>query len=273
MRNAWILRPHQIKSRSARGKLERSELKVLAKGDSWFSTGSFPVCNMLQQMQFSRSACILNLAIPGSAPRPQPCRSASRTGTMNLAFKSGAQRAPRWDAILMSAGGNDLINALPHLIRGGINSHRASDYVDSEALFALEQGLVASYARIVSFRDRESSPNRGVPIFVHSYDYMTPSCAPARFYDLVTITGPWLSPQMRAVPRHLWIPLSNYLIDRVANTLRSLEVTLPNFVVIDTAAHCAASAPRRAAAAVTGKTKFIRRALAIRSSRPRSPAW
>jgi len=28
--------------------------------------------------------------------------------------------------------------------------------------------------------------------------------------------------------------LSNYLLDRVANTLRSLEVTLPNFVVIDT---------------------------------------
>ncbi len=232
MRNAWILRPHQIKSRSARGKLERSELKVLAKGDSWFSTGSFPVCNMLQQMQFSRSACILNLAIPGDTAAAMSERI--QNWNDEFSFQVGAHDAPRWDAILMSAGGNDLINALPHLIRGGINSHRASDYVDSEALFALEQGLVASYARIVSFRDRESSPNRGVPIFVHSYDYMTPSCAPARFYDLVTITGPWLSPQMRAVPRHLWIPLSNYLIDRVANTLRSLEVTLPNFVVIDT---------------------------------------
>jgi lysophospholipase L1-like esterase len=232
MGKPWILRPHQLKSRSARGKLERSELKVLAKGDSWFSSGSFPVCNMLQQMRFSRSACILNLAIPGDTAAAMSERI--QNWQDQFSFQVGVQDAPRWDAILISAGGNDMINALPHLIRGGINFHHARDYVDSEALFALEQGLVASYARIVSFRDREGSPNRGVPIFAHTYDYTAPSCAPARFYDLVTIAGPWLSPQMRDIPGHLWSPLSNYLLDCMANTLRLLEVTLPNVVVIDT---------------------------------------
>jgi hypothetical protein len=41
----------------------------------------------------------------------------------------------------------------------------------------------------VSFRDRDGSPNRGVPIFVHTYDYTTPSLAPARIYDLIAVDG------------------------------------------------------------------------------------
>jgi lysophospholipase L1-like esterase len=232
MRNAWIIGPRQIKGQRARGQLNRSELKLLAKGDSWFSSGSFPVCNMLQQMRFSRSACILNLAIPGDtaaamAERIQNWRD-------EFSFQVGAPDAPRWDAILMSAGGNDLIDALPQLIRSGINSKRASDYVNSDALHALEQEIVAGYSRIVSFRDREGSPNRGVPIFVHTYDYAAPSCAPARIYDLIAVDGPWLSPRMRDVPRPMWAALSRYLIDRVAQALRSLEATLPNLVVVDT---------------------------------------
>ena len=232
MRNAWIVGPRQIKGRRAHDKLNRSELKLLAKGDSWFSTGSFPVCNMLQQMQFSKSACILNLAIPGDtvaamSERIQDWRD-------EFSFQVGPPDAPRWDAILMSAGGNDLIDALAQLIRGGVNSNRASDYVDHDALHALEQAIIASYSRIVRFRDRASSPNREVPIFVHTYDYAMPSCAPARSYDLIPVDGPWLSPRMRDVPRPMWAALTRYLIDRVAHALLSLAATLPNFVVIDT---------------------------------------
>jgi lysophospholipase L1-like esterase len=232
MCNARIVGPRQIKGRRAHDQLNRSELRLLAKGDSWFSSGSFPVCNMLQQMQFSRSACILNLAIPGDTAAAMSQRI--QQWHDEFSFQVGAPDAPRWDAILMSAGGNDLIDALPQLIRDGVNSERASDYVDPDALHALEQEIVASYSRIVSFRDREGSPNRGVPIFVHTYDYATPSRAPARIYDLIPVDGPWLSPQMRDVPLPMWAALSGYLIDRVARTLRSLEATLPNLVVIDT---------------------------------------
>jgi lysophospholipase L1-like esterase len=232
MRKACIVRPRQFQGRRARGRYERSELKLLAKGDSWFSTGSLPVCNMLQQMQFSTSACILNLAIPGDTAAAMSERI--QNWKDDFSRHVGSADAPRWDAILMSAGGNDLIEALPLLIRSHVNSHRASDYVNPAALRALEQGLIASYSRIVSFRDRDGSPNRGVPIFVHTYDYTTPSLAPARIYDLIAVDGPWMSPKMRDVPRHLWIPLSNYLLDRVAETVRSLQATLANFIVIDT---------------------------------------
>jgi lysophospholipase L1-like esterase len=232
MRSAWIVGPRQIKGRRARGILNRSEFKLLAKGDSWFSSGSFPVCNMLQQMQFSRSVCILNLAIPGDTAAAMSERV--QNWRDEFSFQVAAPDAPRWDAILMSAGGNDLIDALPQLIRGGINSKRASDYVDPDALYALEQGIVASYSRVVGFRDRKSSPNRGVPIFVHTYDYAMPSCAPARIYDLIAVDGPWLSPRMREVPHPMWAALSRYLIDRVAQSLRSLEAILPNLVVVDT---------------------------------------
>ena len=232
MRKTCIVRPRQLKGRRAHGRYERSELKLLAKGDSWFSTGSLPVCNMLQQMRFSKSACILNLAIPGDTAAAMSERIQSWRDDFSQYV--GSADAPRWDAILMSAGGNDLIDALPLLIRSGVNSQRASDYVNPAALRALEQRLIASYSRIVSFRDRDGSPNRGVPIFVHTYDYTTPSLAPARIYDLIAVDGPWLSPNMRDVPRHIWVRVSNYLLDRVAETLRSLQATLANFIVIDT---------------------------------------
>ncbi|SPE25143.1 conserved hypothetical protein [Burkholderiales bacterium] len=232
MPNAWIVRPHQMHNPRARAKLERSELKILAKGDSWFSTGSFPVCNMLQQMQFSKTACIVNLAIPGDPVAAMSERI--QKGEDEFSLQVGAPGARRWDAILLSGGGNDLIDALPSLLRTGIESECASDYVDSQALHALQQGIRASYSRIVGFRDRADSPNRGVPIFVHTYDYTTPSSAPARIYNLLAVTGPWLCPRMRGVPPHLRTALSNYLLDRVAQTLCSLQATLPNFIVIDT---------------------------------------
>lgn len=241
MRNACIVRPRQIKGRRARDLLSGSELKLLAKGDSWFSTGSFPVCNMLQQMRFPASACILNLAIAGDTAAAMSERI--QNWRDDFSFQVGAADAPRWDAILMSAGGNDLIDALAGLIRSGVDSQCAGDYVDPDALCALEQELAASYSRIVGFRDRPESPNRGVPIFVHTYDYATPSRAPARIYDLIAVDGPWLSPRMRDVPRPMWTALSKLLVDRVADTLRSLQARLPDFVVIDTRGMLQAAKP------------------------------
>src|SRR5260370_27504272 len=102
MLNARILRPRQIKGRRARSQLESGGLKLLAKGDSWFSTGSLPVCNMLQQMQFSKSACILNLAIPGDTAAAMSERIQSWKDDFSQYV--GSADAPRWDAILMSAG-------------------------------------------------------------------------------------------------------------------------------------------------------------------------
>lgn len=232
MRRACIVKQRQLNGRRARGRYQGSELKLLAKGDSWFSTGSLPVCNMLQQMRFSQRACILNLAIPGDTAAAMSERIEGWKD--DFSRHVGAADAPRWDAILMSAGGNDLIDALPQLICSGANSHRACDYVNPAALRALEHGLIVSYSRIVSFRDRDGSPNRGVPIFVHTYDYTAPSLAPARIYDLIAVDGPWLSPNLRNVPRDMWVPVSNYLLDRVADTLRSLQEILPDFIVIDT---------------------------------------
>jgi len=232
MHTAWIVGAHQMQSRRTRARLERSELKILAKGDSWFSTGSFPVCNLLQQMAFSRSACIVNLAIPGDPVAAMSQRIES--GEDEFSRQVGAPGARRWDAILLSGGGNDLIDALPHLLREEVESERASDYVDPKALQGLEQSIRASYSRIVAFRDRAGSPNRGVPIFVHTYDYTAPSGAPARLYNLLAISGPWLSPCMQGVPRHLWTALSNYLLDRIAQTLCSLAQALPGFIVVDT---------------------------------------
>jgi lysophospholipase L1-like esterase len=187
---------------------------------------------MLQQMQFAQSTCILNIAIPGDTVDAMSERIENWQD--DFSWLVGGTDARRWDAILLSGGGNDLIRALPDLIRSNVSTDRATDYVDFVALRTLEQRIRVSFARIVQFRDCEGSVNRDVPIFVHTYDYSTPSHAPARIYDLFAVNGPWLLPRMRDVPQAVQKSLSNYLLDRVAQTLLSLQATLPNFFVIDT---------------------------------------
>jgi len=183
-------------------------------------------------MQFGQSTSLLNLAIPGDTVDAMSERI--ETWQDDFSWQVGAKDARRWDAILLSGGGNDLIHALPGLIRATVSSDRATDYVDFDALRALEQRIRLSFARIVQFRDREGGANRDVPIFVHTYDYSSPSHAPARIYNLVAVNGPWLLPRMRDVPQAVQKSLSDYLLGRIAQTLLSLQATLPNFFVIDT---------------------------------------
>ena len=49
------------------------------------------------------------------------------------------------------------------------------------------------------------------------------------------ISGPWIFPQLNGrTPRQAWVPLTDYLLDRVAQTLLALPAQLPNLHVVDT---------------------------------------
>jgi hypothetical protein len=139
----------------------------------------------------------------------------------------------------MSGGGNDLIAAFPHLLRtdidpAAVDPARPQDLVDADALAQLAHYLVESYGGFVACRDRPGSPNAGVPMIVHTYDYPTPNNAPARAFG-IRISGPWIYPQLNGrVPKEAWQPLSDFLLDQVAQTLLALPAKLPDFHVIDT---------------------------------------
>lgn len=211
--------------------------RLLAEGDSWFSLGSIPAHNLLMGLEFDKAVVVLNLAYPGDEVHKMFRRmwdyGAEFAGWMTM------RSTWRWDAILLSGGGNDLIAAFPHLLRAAIDPAqvdpaRPQDLVDADALALLDQYLTDSYRGFVECRDRPGSPNAGVPMIAHTYDYPTPNDAPALAFGL-RISGPWIHPLLNGrLPREVWQPLTDYLLDHVAETLLALPVQLPNFHVVDT---------------------------------------
>src|SRR5437667_56183 len=85
--------------------------RFLAEGDSWFSIGSLnPLqsSNLLFEMVFEKSGMAINCASPGDTLK----RMAQMNTDPNFIDLLCGRRARFWDAILLSCGGNDLIEAV-----------------------------------------------------------------------------------------------------------------------------------------------------------------
>lgn len=218
---------------------------LLAEGDSWFTLGGIPAHNLLEGLDFPTSGAAINLANPGDT-----------IAEMEKALKAGAgrRRVDIWasefgrfvadsaayplTAIVLSGGGNDLIDAIPHLLKGGFDFARlqaadASEAIDAEALAKFDRFLTASFTGIVDFVRTHGGPNAHVPIFCHTYDYPTPNDAPARILG-ARVGEAWIYPKLVAagVPQRLWVPLTDHLIRHLAATLKSLQ--LEDFHVVNT---------------------------------------
>ena len=198
--------------------------KYLAQGDSWFSIGHVPfwsTTNLLQQMVLSRSAVAVNCARPGVWLSHMTDTS---TAQVFLNLLNG-NVAWKWDALLISGGGNDLIAA-------------ASSDVTAEASLRLflrsdEWGTQSDETRYLSdegwntftahmdevlgnlLTQRDANININVPLLLHTYDYLTPRNAPAG-----PGLGPWLYKAMNdlyGIPSGDWNALTDRLIDRLAD--------------------------------------------------------
>jgi hypothetical protein len=84
--------------------------QCLAQGDSWFSIGSIPpglTSNVLAELWLSQAAVIVNCARPSKTLAHM---ADALSETMFLRLLRGPSSF-QWDAILLSGGGNDLIDA------------------------------------------------------------------------------------------------------------------------------------------------------------------
>ena len=213
----------------------------LAEGDSWFSFGSGKLHNLLTPLQLPQPSCILNIAQPGDTLRRM------HETTRNPEFFRFLQNrgGRRWDAIFLSGGGNDLIDALwdpdrqtsEILIKPAdpqqVNESNLESVIDEAALDALFDFIKTNVTQIVTEgRDGTGSNSRGVPLLMHTYALMQPRNAPAIF--LGQQHGPWVQPAcvFLGIDESLWLDLSGMLTDKLADCLLSLN--LPNFHVIDT---------------------------------------
>lgn len=218
---------------------------LLAEGDSWFTLGAIPAYNMLEQLDFPGFGAVINLAYPGDTVSSM--EQALKAGSSQRRIDVWASELGRWvgdsaayplSGILLSGGGNDLIDAFPHLLKtpcdySTIDAVSIADALDADALGKFDRFITDSFTGVVNFVREHGGPNAHVPIFCHTYDYPTPNDAPATILG-TRIGSAWMFPRLteHAVPTTLWIPLSDFLLRRLAATLKSLQ--LEDFHIINT---------------------------------------
>ena len=237
--------------------LEQYGRRFLAEGDSWFTIGTLNLVkasNVLFKLEFASSTVIVNCAYPGDTLRHMV------DGVNDVQFDRLLRRprfARYWEAVVVSAGGNDLIDAaqvrparadgtpIPQsqrLLRTAAEA-AAGDAGDarswiSEAGWATLEGyLVENFATLV--RRRDEGPSHGRPIFLHTY--AMPTARPAG-----TVGAPtgWLWPAFETfgVPGALRQDLTRALFGRLRALLVGLDQAsggahaLANVHVFDSAA-------------------------------------
>lgn len=210
---------------------------LLAEGDSWFAWGHMnldPSSNLLEQLQFNEKSVVVSCAFSGDVIR--------NMGDMaSNALFANELRAAKYGAILLSGGGNDLIDALE--TRGGVpgiiqaRAPGAPDlpasYINAAALTALTTDVLAGYRNIIAYR--AATPNRATPVVLHTYDYPTARDAPATFMGKPA-TGPWLLPALRAaaVPVARYAAVTRHVYDRLAAALQTLHAPANQVYVVRT---------------------------------------
>lgn len=181
---------------------------LLAEGDSWFSLGGF-TSNLLMELD-DDNTLIVSCAHPGDT-----IRNMARLGNDPLWMMLSPRFGAKWDAVLLSAGGNDLLGDVGLLIDHGNLSREAVGI----AMDRIELG----YRRIIS-AVRE---HHDCPIHAHTYDY--PISDP---YGGLFRMGPWIGNRLIAagVAPHRHEGIIAQLVDGLANRLRKN----PDLVVHET---------------------------------------
>ena len=207
--------------------LEQFGYRFLVEGDSSLTIGSLNPAknsNLLYELAFRKSACAVSCAYPGDTLQHMVKMAKGRAFRELLM----GRRARYWDGILLSAGGNDLIEAASARGAGlapkqrlllkpdewGPPSAGASRYVSSDGWQTFSDYFRANLLRFIEMRD--AGPSRGVPLFMHGYAVPTPRPAGAGLGF-----GPWLYPSLVAytIPREDFIPLAQELIRRLAELI------------------------------------------------------
>ncbi len=201
----------------------------LAQGDSWFSIGAIPptlTTNVFDELQLLKSTVVVNCARPGKVL----ARMADTTTEQMFLRQLAGKLALKWDAILISGVGNDVIdaaqlppsNAAEHRLLK-VPAEQTGDPMDGDA-YICEAGwkTLADHIEIVFdnlVSRRNSGENRKTPMLFHNYARLQPRPASAGFGF-----GPWLQPAFDAfgIPKSAWLPVSDALMDRADKLLRDL---------------------------------------------------
>lgn len=211
------------------------DFKILCEGDSWFSAGevSSKVPNLLKALRFSKPTLLFNLASPGDT-------LSNISDTLHnkelTAYLCGNYESNRYNAILLSVGGNDLINHAKDIFctaTPGSGSNR-QDYINPVKLDAFLNTITKGLLEI-SAKRAKSRYNKATPIITHVYDYAIPRNSPVKLWK-AKLGGPWLIKALNdnKVPEVHHVSLCQFLIEALARHLVRIESKglIPGFWVV-----------------------------------------
>ena len=157
-----------------------SDPMFLADGDSWFNKFYPARGNMLEQIDLNQRCRILDHSWSGDKADGMfaPHRIAAVAQYLDLY---------QFQAILLSAGGNDIIGNVGDLLTTTGNTARLADNKVIAAFDNVEQ-----YLRAFCDARTTSSRNKNTRIFIHAYDFVVPRNAPVKG----KIAGPWVYPRL-----------------------------------------------------------------------------
>jgi len=178
---------------------------VYAEGDSWFDKFT-PIptsgTNLLAAIRTPFVTAVVDVSHIGDEVRDMVRgHQAMQTKAMFKLFD--------FNAVLLSAGGNDLKNVFADLFAAKAAAlagapvpgkpadlGRLDDPASYEEFFT---DVMTNVARFVDMRDAAgSATTRKAPIFVHGYDYFQPRPAGAAIFAGTRVgSGPWLYPSMK----------------------------------------------------------------------------
>jgi lysophospholipase L1-like esterase len=229
---AQIIDPSAAMSDGERGPFpfDLYERSCLAQGDSWFSMGAIPptrTTRVLAELKLLRSTVIVNCAYPGAVLH----RMTNTVREQNFLNLLGGRRSRRFDVILLSGGGNDLIDAIgsppgsdpaQRLLRTpaerGAGPLAPADYISSAGWQTFTDHIGTVVADLVSLRDG-SKFNAQTPIVWHNYARVMPRPSPAGLGF-----GPWLLPALQRyeVPAADHLAVADELLARLRRLIDDL---------------------------------------------------
>jgi len=231
-----VTNPAELRSNSSAPPLSSYGRRLLAEGDSWFTLGSLNLLhnsNLLFELEVATSTVIVNCAYPGDTLRRMV------DGINDADFDRLLRKrnfASFWEAVIVSAGGNDLIDAAQLPVRDRLGrptpladrllltpAEATADprspgrHVSSDGWLRLEAFLLANFRALVSRRDE--GPTRGRPLLLHTYSVPTVWSA-----GTVGASRGWLFPAFEAAG--IAVPDRQGVADELFGRLRRLLLSL-----------------------------------------------
>lgn len=227
---------------------ERFKYRILAEGDSWMDRSAMFHTSLLQKLAPKMDAAgddvlIVNLSCFGDTMR-------RISGCADREFRLWIDTAFAWkfDAVLLSAGGNDFIDAArdPEAGRGILKNLACTpvptlgrNCLDRNAVAALVDGYLApSFA---AFYDQvQASRHAGVPIFLNLYDTPVARNAPAFPGGRSWLNEAYIK---NAIPPQLWPDLTCGIFEDVQTAITGWTVGRSGLHCVPTGGTLAAADP------------------------------